>query len=346
MKSVNKFLYNSIRAWVKLTLNLFYVKIEHSGFENVAKNKSYIIVANHQNTLIDALLVLCFSPIKNINFLARADIFKLNTKVAKLLKFFKISPIFRPSDGMEAFKNIDKVWESGKTILNQGSSICLFPEGTHSNEYNVRPFKKGFLRLAEVSQMENIEILPVCLHYQNHFSAISKIWVEVCQPIPYKKGVLPEIEAVFKEKLIVNPDLKSQQKRFKLLQRQGLNFNEAVEKERTTEAKQALIKPQSIADKLLLILTAPLFLISSILFIPVDLLAYFFSAKMKDKQFSLSIQLIIKWLFFSIGLLIYSIIKFATHPFWYEVPLFILIFAGLGIFHKAYAYKLSLFYKV
>lgn len=340
MKFVSNILYRFIRLWVTITLRLFYVKIEVSGHQHINNAKPYIVLANHQNTLLDALLVLCFSKITNLHFLARADIFSIGKTVKKLLFFFKIAPIYRKSDGMDVFKKLDQVWANGKQILNRGDSICIFPEGTHSATYKYRQLKRGYLKLADAAQDETVEFLPIIIHFENHYSAISKVWIEIKDPIKQSNQTATEVENVFKSTMVLAEKNEDATSVFKRAARIGLDFSAAVRMFRSGRQNEIdTTTTSNWGSKVLLILTAPLFLLASCLFVPIDFVSKRLSLKMKDKQFSLSVQLVIKWIFYSslfFGFLVYDAL---THPYWYETILKIVVLIGLGIFHKAYLYK-------
>jgi hypothetical protein len=300
-------------------------------------------LANHQNTLLDALLVLCFSKIKNLHFLARADIFNIGKTVKKLLFFFKIAPIYRKTDGMDAFKKLDKVWANGKQILNRGDSICIFPEGTHSATYKYRQLKRGYLKLASAAQDENVAFLPIIIHFENHYSAISKVWIEIKEPIQQTENSALEVEKVFQETMVLANTNEDATKVFNHAAKIGLDFSAAVRMFRSGRQKEiSTLNTTKWGSKLLLILTSPLFLVASILFMPFDILSRYLSSKMKDKQFSLSVQLVIKWIVFSLIFFSYVIHDLLSHPYWYETVIKILVIFGLGVFHKAYLYKAKL----
>lgn len=320
-------------------MRLFYVKVEVSGLDNIEKNKAYIVLANHQNTLIDALVILCFSKIKNLHFLARADIFNINNTVKRILTFFRINPVYRPSDGLSKFKNIDAVWANGKKILQAGHSICLFPEGTHSATYGCRPLKKGYLKLAEASHDKSIEFLPIFIHFENHFSGVSKIWVEICPPILQNTESSENVEKVFHDKLIQSDHIETVQSYFKQSAKNKIAFPTAVQQLRNKQNHD--LKKSTLGTILMLAFTAPLFVVSSILFLPIDIVSVYLSRKVKDIQFALSIQLVIKWLIYSILSCIYLVSEVLMHPYWFDSIIKLIIVISLGVFHKTYLYKLN-----
>lgn len=343
MKFVSNILYRFVRLWVTITLRLFYVKIECTGHEHIKSGKPYIVLANHQNTLLDALLVLCFSKIKNLHFLARADIFNGKKIARNLLEFFKIAPIYRRTDGAAAFKKLNEVWANGKTILNRGDSICIFPEGTHSATYQYRPLKRGYLKLADAAEDGALEFLPIIIHFENHYSAISKVWIEIKEPILQSENTATQVETVFKETMVLADKNEDATTIFNHAAKIGLDFSAAVRMFRSGRQKEIdTVETSKWGSKLLLILTSPLFLVASCLFLPLDIISKYISSKMKDNQFSLSVQLVIKWLVYSAIFFSYLIYDLLSHPYWYETVIKILIMFGLGVFHKAYLYKARL----
>jgi 1-acyl-sn-glycerol-3-phosphate acyltransferase len=71
-----KDLFNAIlRIKVKIALHFYFSKIKVYGKENIPKNKAIILVANHQNALVDPLLIATHTRLKPY-FLTRASVFK------------------------------------------------------------------------------------------------------------------------------------------------------------------------------------------------------------------------------------------------------------------------------
>jgi len=67
--------YELLRKSVKFAYQKFFRQIEIRGAENIPSGEPVIFAPNHQNALMDALVVL-FVINKPVFFLARADIFK------------------------------------------------------------------------------------------------------------------------------------------------------------------------------------------------------------------------------------------------------------------------------
>ena len=79
--------------------HLFYRRIFVHGIENIPTDKPVIFAPNHQNALMDPLIILYTTPFQTY-FLARADIFK-RPMLRKLFTFFKMLPVYRIRDGIK-----------------------------------------------------------------------------------------------------------------------------------------------------------------------------------------------------------------------------------------------------
>lgn len=173
---------------VKLALLLYYSKIKVVGKENIPKNKAVLIIANHQNALIDPILIATHLGTKPY-FLTRASIFK-NPIVAKLLDYIRMIPIFRVRDGLENMEKNQETFDRSIQILSNKRMILIFGEGNHSLQRNLRPLKKGFARIV-INTLEkypelDLLILPVGINYGNHKKSGSKICLNIGKPFSPK----------------------------------------------------------------------------------------------------------------------------------------------------------------
>ena len=160
--------YNIVKLWLRTGLFLYYTKMKVVGKENIPKNKPIMLLANHQNALMDPLMIAMNCGVKPY-FLARSDLFK-NPLVSKFLHYLQMIPIYRFRDGMDTLKNNPAIFKKCGDLLVQGETIMLFPEGNHGILRRVRwPMRKGFVRMI-FSALEkepdlDIRILPVGLNY-------------------------------------------------------------------------------------------------------------------------------------------------------------------------------------
>lgn len=177
-----------LRLLVKVALFLFYKKIRLVGKEKLPANKAVIIVANHQNALIDPLIIATQTHLKP-HFLTRAAAFK-HPIVAKLLNFIRMIPVYRVRDGKENMEKNNETFAQSVEILAAHGTILVFAEGGHSHERNLRYPKKGFTRIAFLTQEQypdlDLVILPIGINYSNHTESGSRVSLWIGEEISVK----------------------------------------------------------------------------------------------------------------------------------------------------------------
>lgn len=145
---------HSVRAYIKLGLFFYYKEIKVFNAESIPKNKPVLFLSNHQNALIDALLIGTNSG-RFFYFLTRASVFK-NVFVSRLLKSLNMMPVYRIRDGWNELRNNVSIFKKCTIWLHQNEAIAIFPEGNHNLNRTVRPLSKGFTRLV----LDTLEAYP------------------------------------------------------------------------------------------------------------------------------------------------------------------------------------------
>lgn len=179
--------YNFLKKNVEFTHNkIFYRKVYVINSGKIPKNSHIIITPNHQNALMDALALLC-NVDQQVVFMARSDIFRKKFS-ATILYFLKILPIFRIRDGYSSLKKNQDIFQKTIDVLNAGNGLFIHPEGNHEGKRALRPFKKGFARIAFQTEEANdfkldIKIIPVGLHYSDYIKARSDLYITFGDPI-------------------------------------------------------------------------------------------------------------------------------------------------------------------
>ncbi|MCF6242731.1 MAG: 1-acyl-sn-glycerol-3-phosphate acyltransferase [Bacteroidales bacterium] len=183
--------YQLLRVFVKFAHNVvFYKKVCITGLENIPKDKPVFFAPNHQNALMDALIIL-FAVKKQPVFVARSDIFK-NPLIAKILIFLKILPAYRITDGKENLKKNNELFKTSVRVLENNTYLTLFPETTHIDKRRLRVLKKGIQRIVFQTEEANdfrldIQIVPVGIYYSNYWNFRSTIQINFGKPIPVSK---------------------------------------------------------------------------------------------------------------------------------------------------------------
>jgi 1-acyl-sn-glycerol-3-phosphate acyltransferase len=171
----------ALRLLVKIALHGYYHRILVEGKKNLPKKKAVIIIANHQNALVDPLLIATQTKLKP-HFLTRASVFK-KPFYAKLLDFIRMIPVYRVRDGVENMEKNKETFDRSAQILKEKGSVLIFVEGGHSHQRNLRPLRKGFARIAfqalEADSNLDLQILPIGINYSNHKSSGSKVRIIV-----------------------------------------------------------------------------------------------------------------------------------------------------------------------
>lgn len=178
-------LYKIVKFYVKTGLFLFYKNILISGEENIPKNKPILFVANHQNAMMDPLLVATSTP-KVMYFLARASAFK-NKIAAKLLNAIHAIAIYRVRDKVDSKKLNEAVFKQCLNLFNEKQNILIFPEGSHSAKRQIRSLRAGFTRMTIDYLLNNpkkdLIIIPVGLNYTDTQNYAESVHIKYGKPI-------------------------------------------------------------------------------------------------------------------------------------------------------------------
>ena len=141
------------RIWSRSILFVSRIRVDVQGLANIDPSKSYIYMSNHRSNFDIPVLLGCL-PIQ-FRWLAKAELFKIPIFGRAMLGagYVKIDRFNRES----AFKSIDEV----ASRMKNGVSVMIFPEGTRSEDGDLKPFKKGGFVMAVDS---GVPIVPVVLH--------------------------------------------------------------------------------------------------------------------------------------------------------------------------------------
>ena len=190
--------YNIVKSIVKVGLFFTHKKIKVYGTENIPKEGAILFIGNHQNALIDAILIPTTTS-RNIHFLTRASVFK--TKIADMiLRTINMIPVYRIRDGKDSLTKNIAIFEQCFEYLKNKKAIQIFAEGEHHRTRRIIPLKKGFARiilgtLQKYPDLE-IKIVPVGINYDSHLNFPSSVSLYYGKPIlanPYFNIENPDI---------------------------------------------------------------------------------------------------------------------------------------------------------
>ncbi len=156
-----------VRGYLKLGMFFYFKKIEVYNADNIPKNESVLVLCNHQNALLDPLIIATEGN-RFFHFLTRAGVFK-KSFVNKLLRTLQMLPVYRVRDGWSNISKNNSIFATCSELLKNEQAVVIFPEGSHNLVRRVRPLSKGFTRIVfetlEKYPNTDLKLLPVGLNY-------------------------------------------------------------------------------------------------------------------------------------------------------------------------------------
>ena len=145
-----------------------------------------IIVANHPNVMLDAVLIMSAYH-RELWFTAKGAIFRRGW-FKGMLRWLHCLPVYRRQDDPNLMHKNEETFRSVTERLRQGSAILLFPEGESIALRQLEPFKTGAARMALQAEHEanfalGVTIQPVGITYADFFRFNSTVTVTLGSPI-------------------------------------------------------------------------------------------------------------------------------------------------------------------
>ena len=160
-------------CWV---VSQVWFRYRYTGRARVPAKGPVLLVANHQSHL-DPVLVGIASP-RQTGALARHNLFVW--PLGWLIRSLGAVPVDRAKGGLSGFK-------ATLSMLRQGKTVLVFPEGTRTSDGQLRPFHPGFCLLARRS---GATIVPVAINGAfaamprgSSFPRPTSIRASFCQPV-------------------------------------------------------------------------------------------------------------------------------------------------------------------
>ena len=166
----------------------YFRRIYVRHLSTIPKDKPVLFLSNHQNALLDALLI-AVSNERFSYFLTRAGVFKSGI-ISKILKSLRMLPVYRIRDGWNNLSNNSEIFNTCAELFNKNEPIVIFPEGNHNLKRTVRPLSKGFTRIIfetlEKYPSIDLQLVPVGLNYIHAEKFPDSALLFFGKPIPAK----------------------------------------------------------------------------------------------------------------------------------------------------------------
>jgi glycerol-3-phosphate O-acyltransferase/dihydroxyacetone phosphate acyltransferase len=173
-----------ITAILRLTLRVYFRRIEVTGRENVPPEDAVIFVLNHPNALVDPAFLLCLAP-RRLAFLAKTPLFRTPV-IGYVVRALDSLPAYRRQDeGEDVSRNVE-TFAAARKLLSRGIAIGVCPEGVSHNEPRLKPLKTGAARIALAAASSGtltVKIVPAALYYTDKTSFRSSALLHFAEAI-------------------------------------------------------------------------------------------------------------------------------------------------------------------
>lgn len=194
-------LYALLRAMAGIALRWYYRGIQVEGLERVPLHRPLIVVVNHPNALVDAMLVAWALP-RRVLLTAKSTIF-VNPLANTFFKWVGVVPLYRASDVQQSGAPLDPARNRGTfraviDALRRRRCVLIFPEGKTHDEPSLAPLKSGAARLAleaAASGAPDLGILPIGLVFERKDTPRSRVLLQVGEPLIVASWPRPETGA-------------------------------------------------------------------------------------------------------------------------------------------------------
>jgi len=185
-------IYHGLR-WVNgIALHWFYRDIRVTGRNRIPASAPLLIAVNHQNALVDSLIVGWVVP-RRIVMTAKATLVN-NPLIALVFRILGVVPLRRVSDEARESNgsHVDRSRNTGAfqeilDLLGKNGAVLIFPEGKSHNEAGLEPLKTGLARLAlqarDKRSIKGVTILPLGLVFEDKGVPGTIAGVHVGEPI-------------------------------------------------------------------------------------------------------------------------------------------------------------------
>ena len=185
-----------VKAFLRVTLRLYYRSIQVKGLERLPREGPVLLVANHPNSLVDPAILIHLIP-RTVRFGARHALF--SGPLRRVLEAFGAIPLYRLQDKPKAMRQNLVAIDAYGEQLRKGHVTAIFPEGLSQDDPQVVPIKTGAARIALRSESGcdfkmGLKIVPVGLQFEPRRQFRADAFVRFGKPF-----ALDDLAALYQE---------------------------------------------------------------------------------------------------------------------------------------------------
>lgn len=181
MRSSFDFLF---RAFLRLVLRIFFRGVEVVGEERLPLGRPMVLVANHLNGLIDAVILLGALPVYP-RTLGKSTLWKIPF-VRPFLALAGSIPVYRHQDKVDTAQN-EETFRLCRELLAGGGALALFPEGKSHSEPALQPLKTGIARIVLGAESGHpglgTRIVPAGITFDAKETFRSRVLIQIGEPL-------------------------------------------------------------------------------------------------------------------------------------------------------------------
>ena len=180
-----------LRGAARLAIRWYYRDVEVVGAEHAPRRGPVLLVANHPNALVDALVIGMVMP-RRVTLTAKATIFE-HPVARAIFRLVPIIPLRRAGDEQSIGGSAPDPARNRAAFaaildeLARGGMVLVFPEGRSHSEPQIAPLRSGAARMALEARdqrgIREVTILPVGLTFEHKAAPRSRILVLAGEPI-------------------------------------------------------------------------------------------------------------------------------------------------------------------
>jgi glycerol-3-phosphate O-acyltransferase/dihydroxyacetone phosphate acyltransferase len=165
-------------------VRIFFRSVEVTGADHVTATGPLIEVANHQNGLVDGLVLIAASR-RYPRFLGKSTLWKI-APLRPFLALAGVVPVYRGSDTVGVLTDAERAEHNGaalarsRDLLAGGGTIGVFPEGISHDLASLQDLRTGAARLAlgaAADGVVGVAVLPVGIVYDDKARFRSRVLV-------------------------------------------------------------------------------------------------------------------------------------------------------------------------